>query len=125
MKVCHYTKVPGVQHQPKNPGVSLRTVISVADGATNFVMRVGEIMPGQVSALHRHDYEHEVFVFAGKGALIQTGKEIPLKRGDVVFLAPNEEHAFANTGQVPLRIICCIPICEASAHETGGFSGKG
>ncbi|MEW6034382.1 MAG: cupin domain-containing protein [Chloroflexota bacterium] len=125
MFIRHYTKVPGVKHQPTNPGVSLRTVISTADGAANFVMRVAQVAPGSSSALHRHDYEHEVFILSGKGALVQGKKRSPLKAGDVVYLAPNEEHAFAGTGERPLRLICCIPVCEASAHETGGCMVQG
>jgi len=120
MMVRHYREVPAVGHQPKNPGVSLRTVISTADGAGNFVMRLARVAPGQRSALHRHNYEHEVFILSGKGELVQSRKKTPLKTGDVLLISPNEEHAFACAGGQPLRLICCIPVCEASAHETGG-----
>jgi mannose-6-phosphate isomerase-like protein (cupin superfamily) len=57
-------------------------------------------------------WEHEVYILDGEGAVKGPGSETPLKAGDVAYVAPNEQHQFANTGQGPLRFICIVPIQE-------------
>jgi len=33
----------------------------------------------------------------------------PLGSGTVVFVPPNAEHQFTNTGDTPLRFLCIVP----------------
>jgi quercetin dioxygenase-like cupin family protein len=110
MKIIHYReaeekKYPSDQAQ----GASGRVVIGKADGAQNFCMRVFEIAAGGMSGKHAHEWEHEVFVHAGKGAIWQKGNWNPLTSGSVVFIPGNEEHQLKNTGDAPLVFVCVIP----------------
>ncbi|MGD0765665.1 MAG: cupin domain-containing protein [Dehalococcoidia bacterium] len=111
MKVIDFRQVP-----PKEEveGVNLRLVISSEDGASTFVMRVLEVESGHSTPSHDHDWDHEVFVLAGEGAVMSGGGMTPLAPGSVVFVPANEHHQFVNTGAGVFRFICCIPRVEES-----------
>ena len=84
-------------------------LITEKDGAKNFFMRLFTIEPGGYTPLHSHNWEHEVFILEGEGKVISNGKEMLFKSGDVIFIPPNEEHQFLNTGKNSLRFICLVP----------------
>jgi quercetin dioxygenase-like cupin family protein len=110
MKLIHYTEA----EQKKYPsdqakGAAGRVVIGQADGARNFCMRVFEISAGGMTGKHAHDWEHEVFVHAGKGAVLQKGNWVPLSAGSVVFIPAQEEHQLKNTGEESFIFVCVIP----------------
>ena len=48
-------------------GCRVRWLIGEGDKAPNFAMREFEVAPGGHTPKHFHDYEHEVYVLAGKG----------------------------------------------------------
>ena len=107
MKVHNYL---GTEVVEDAPGVLHRVVIGAGDGAPTFIMRVFEVKPGSSTPSHSHSWEHEVFVLSGKGIVKGREKEGLLGEGTVVFVAPNEDHCFINTGSGPLRFICVIPL---------------
>jgi quercetin dioxygenase-like cupin family protein len=115
MKIAHYTEMdPGTSSGPNacaitGSGVTGRVVIGRADGAGRFCMRVFELAPGARSARHTHDWEHEVFVHAGEGAVLREGAWVPFRTGSVVFIPPGEEHQLENTGTEMLVFVCVIP----------------
>ena len=88
---------------------SVRWVISKEDGAKNFFMRVFEIAPGGCTPIHRHPWEHEVFVLQGSGCVMRAGAEVPISGGHVIFIPPDEEHQFKNTSGGTLQFICVVP----------------
>jgi quercetin dioxygenase-like cupin family protein len=90
-------------------GVTLRWVIAKEDGAPHFAMRVIEVQKGCATPFHTHQWEHEVFVLAGKGVVKGKEGERPIREGAVVFVPGNETHQFVNTGDGVLRFICLIP----------------
>lgn len=90
-------------------GCKVRWLIGDGEKAPTFAMREFEVAPGGHTPRHFHDYEHEVYVLAGKGTIIDGDKELPLAAGDVVFVAPNDVHQFRNTGKEPMRFLCLIP----------------
>jgi quercetin dioxygenase-like cupin family protein len=109
IKIEHYTDtlaeaVEGV------PGVTIRWVIGKQDGAPNFAMRVFEVESGGGSPYHRHDWEHEVFILEGEGAVRHQDREVPVSAGSVVFVPGSVMHQFLNRGQSVLRFICVVPI---------------
>ena len=110
MKKFHYQDVPaqGVD-MPGAQGVKIRWLVDKDVGAENFYMRHFEIAPGGCTPLHGHDWEHEVFVLAGTGAVHQGGEDHPLGPGDVIFMSANEEHQFKCTGPEPLTMLCLVP----------------
>ena len=111
MKVFDYREVEGKEEKP---GVQMRTVIGAEQGAPRFVMRVFKTQPGSHTSLHSHWWEHEVFVFAGKGRVYSENGETEIQSGSVVFVEPNEPHCFSNTGDDLLRFVCVIPLIEES-----------
>ena len=90
--------------------VGIRWLISKEDGAPNFAMRMFELKPGGHTPLHTHPQEHEVFVLEGRGTFIFEDQEHQLGAEYVVFVPPNREHRFMNTGDSVLRMLCIIPI---------------
>ena len=110
MKIIPYSEVEAVRYAGAvAKGVTGRVMIGKADGAHRYCMRVFEMLPGGYTPKHAHDWEHEVFVHAGKGAVYNQGRWVPLKRGSAVFIPPNEEHQLKNTGKSPFVFVCVIP----------------
>ena len=67
--------------------VKVRWLITKDMGAKNFAMRIFEIESGGCSPLHKHPWEHEVFVLEGEGQLFNGEDATPIKAGDVVCSA--------------------------------------
>ncbi len=109
MKHVHYTKV---KREPVTvdgaEGVSVRWVISDADGAKNFAMRVFDLEPNGHTPYHDHDWEHEVFILSGSGVARVEDQDTSLIPGDVVFVPGGEKHNF-QAGPEGLTFICLVP----------------
>jgi len=110
-KAVHYKKVPKSQVKEAGAeGVQIRWLINKEnDGAENFAMRLFEVEPDGYTPRHSHDWEHEVFILNGEGTAFCGGSETHIKSGFVVFVPPNVEHCFRNTGKKKLRFLCLIP----------------
>ncbi|HZD59806.1 MAG TPA: cupin domain-containing protein [Anaerolineae bacterium] len=93
-------------------GVSLRWVLSEREGAENFALRVFNLMPGGNTPRHTHPWEHEIFVLKGSGSVVENGENVPIHQGDVIYIPPEEEHQFNNTGDSELEFICLIPLAK-------------
>ena len=89
--------------------VEIRWLISKADGAENFTMRMFELQPGGYTPLHTHPHEHEVFIIEGRGVFVCEGQEHEFGTEYVLFVPPNKEHQFKNQGNSILRMLCLIP----------------
>jgi len=102
MKIKHYREV-----KPKTemPGASLYELITKEDGAPNFSMRVVEVEPGKNTKFHAHPWEHEVFIISGEAAVKGEKGETKVAKDNSVYIAPNEQHCFVNTGKEPLRFV--------------------
>ncbi len=87
----------------------IRLLIHKAEGAPNFYMRQFTIAPGGHTPLHRHDWEHEVYILAGAGTAATPDGPRPFAAGDCIYVAPNDEHQFRNTGTAEVRLLCVIP----------------
>ena len=110
MKQTHYKEIPpDPVGEEGTAGVTVRWVISEKDGADNFSMRVFEVEPGGHSPYHSHPFEHQVFILEGIGTLVQGDKEFRCSKGDVIFIAPGEEHQFKNPSDARMEFICLIP----------------
>jgi quercetin dioxygenase-like cupin family protein len=110
MKVNHYQSVAAKPVEMEGAsGCTVRWLVSESDGAPTFAMREFEVAPGGYTPRHSHDYEHEVFVLEGSGAVYEGEEQHPLKAGDVVLVQPNEVHQFRNLSDKPMRFLCLIP----------------
>jgi len=89
--------------------VAIRWLISKADGAENFAMRLFELQPGGFTPLHTHPHEHEVFVVEGQGTFVYQGRQHRFGPEYAIFVPGNKQHQFKNTGDSTLRFLCIVP----------------
>ena len=101
-------------------GITMRMMIGRADDAPTFAMRHFTVEPGGHSPRHSHDYEHEVYVVAGSARLEHDGAFHDLKPGDALFVQPNVTPQFVNTGDVPFKFLCFVPITFDCGKPTPG-----
>lgn len=101
-------------------GVTMRMMVGRDDDAPTFAMRHFTVEPGGHSPRHHHDYEHEVYVVAGSARLEHDGEFHDLKPGDALFVQPNVTHQFVNTGNVPFKFLCFVPITFDCGKPTPG-----
>lgn len=113
MKIVHYTEVPAENPAGETRGVTIRWAISEADGAPNFYMRVFEIAPGGYSPLHRHPWEHEIYILSGDGEVAREDEGFAVRPGTAIFIPAEETHQIRNPGDQVLRFICIIPTSGA------------
>ena len=89
--------------------VTIRWLVSNADGANNFHLRLFTVAPEGRTPLHTHDWEHEVYILDGAGTLVYEGREHAFSKGFVIFVPPDKEHSFINTRAEPLTFLCIVP----------------
>lgn len=94
----------------KEPGVTVRWLVSELDETPRYALRLYEMEPGCVTMAHTHYWERQVFVLAGRGAVIAGDEEAPLAEGDMVYIAPGERHQFVNRSAQPLRLLMALPL---------------
>jgi len=110
MKIVHYSREESKSFDGGAArGVKGRVVVGKADGAPNFCMRVFELAPGGHTPRHVHEWEHEIFVHGGRGAVFHDGEWTPVAPGDAVFVPPGEEHQLKNAGEETFTFVCLIP----------------
>jgi quercetin dioxygenase-like cupin family protein len=90
--------------------VTIRWLISKNDGAPRFQMRLFEVAPGGKTPYHSHDWEHEVYILEGEGKIMLKDEEKSLSKGSFVFVPPEIEHSFVNTGKRDFAFLCMIPV---------------
>ncbi len=110
MKIMRYSEAETkVFSGDQVKGAIGRVLIGQADGAEKFCMRLFELAPGGFTPKHTHDWEHEIFIHSGQGAVFKDGELVRVESGTAVFIPPNEEHQLVNTGGEPLMFVCLIP----------------
>jgi quercetin dioxygenase-like cupin family protein len=109
LKYLNYKDVRAEEAKEGASKVKVRWLITKEMGAKNFAMRLFEVDQEGFTPLHSHPWEHEVFILQGK-ALVRGGEdEKCLKKGDAIFIPPNEKHQFINIGRGRLVFLCLIP----------------
>ena len=98
-------------------GVSKRVVIGEDHGAPHFVMRVFDVEAGGETPLHSHDGEHEVYVLAGRGTVMDGETPVELTPGTVVWVPGGDVHQFRADRGEPLRFLCVIPTDQTLARN--------
>ena len=102
--------VEAVEPIPYVEGVKKRVVIGPKEGASNYVMRVFDVLPGQRTMSHAHDFEHEVLILSGEGAVVDgQGRMMQVKPLDAIFIPANEKHSLKNTGNDTFSFVCIVP----------------
>lgn len=90
-------------------GATKRVLIGQRDGAENFAIRYFEVPAGESSAHESHPHDHGVVVTRGRARVLLGGELHEVDPGDVVYIAPDEEHRFDSLGPEPLGFICVVP----------------
>jgi quercetin dioxygenase-like cupin family protein len=103
-------KVVVLQNTPKEKDeccskTIIRRLITAEIGAQN-TSRLFEMDSGGYSPLHKHAWEHIIYVLEGEGLVFNGEKTQTIKTSDSVFIAPNELHQFHNKGQKTLAFLC-------------------
>lgn len=63
---------------------------------------------GQETLLHKHNQSEEVYYILEGAGLLTRGKErFEVTAGDTLCMLAGEEHCIKNTGEIPLKILCC------------------
>ncbi len=98
--------------------VQMQTLCGPDDGCPNFAMRKFSLAPGGFTPMHKHDFEHEVYILAGEGSVYGNGKHQKISAGDVLYMPANEPHQFKTDAgaKSPLEFLCMVP---AFVHRPG------
>ncbi len=107
--VTHESEIKSNPVYPEGgSGITKQILAGPRDGYNGF-LRKFSLKAGGHSPYHHHNWSHLVYVLEGSGKLNQKDGEYPLKQGSVVYLPPNEEHNFQNTGEGELVFLCLVP----------------
>ncbi len=90
--------------------VKMKILVGPADGSDNIIMRHFIIAPGGNTPFHQHNYEHVVKIESNRGiAVDENEKEFEVKKGQSLFVKPNELHQFRNPFNEDFEFTCIIP----------------
>ncbi len=90
--------------------VKMKILIGPVDGSDNIIMRHFIIASGGNTPFHQHNYEHVVKIESNKGITVdENGNEFEVKKGQSIFVKPNEKHQFRNPFNEDFEFTCIIP----------------
>ena len=90
--------------------VKKKVLIGPDDGSNSIIMRHFIIAPGGNTPYHQHNFEHVVKIESNKGiAVDDNGNEYEVKKGQSIFVKPNELHQFRNPFSQDFEFTCIIP----------------
>lgn len=71
---------------------------------------------GSTTLLHRHRQTEELYhITQGSGVMAVGEGQFAVTEGDTICIMSNTPHQITNTGNVPLKLICCCS--PAYSHE--------
>jgi quercetin dioxygenase-like cupin family protein len=102
-------KIVALQNTPQEreeccTKTKIQWLITTEIGAQN-TLRLFEMDSGGYSPLHKHAWEHIVYVLDGEGLAFDGEKTQLIITGDSVFVAPNKLHQFQNKSQKTLTFL--------------------
>ena len=102
----------------KYPGVRWKFLIdSDYTKSSSLSLGFAEIDPGGDLILHYHSPDEIYVVTDGVGTLNKSGELEEIKKGDVVYIAGNAEHALKNIGKETLEFYWIFPTDRFSEVE--------
>jgi mannose-6-phosphate isomerase-like protein (cupin superfamily) len=73
-------------------------------GTSSMLTAMLEFMPGKkLQPPHKHAEEEFQYVMEGSGTWTLNGKEVPIKKGDLMYAKPWDLHGIENTGTDTLK----------------------
>ncbi len=104
-------------------GSEIRELAGVPTGnAENQSLAEATVPPGGETEEHYHRASEEIYLFThGSGRLRLGDEESDVSAGDTVVIAPGTRHKLWNTGDEPLRLLCCCspPYSHADTYLIG------
>lgn len=71
---------------------------------------------GGKTLLHKHHLTEEIYhITEGSGTMTLGSEEFEVKKGNTIYISPGTQHSIQNTGNTPLKILCCCS--PAYSHE--------
>jgi mannose-6-phosphate isomerase-like protein (cupin superfamily) len=103
------TSLSGVEPFITLDGSQIREVAGPPTGnAVNQSLAEATVPPGGETQEHYHRETEEIYFFThGRGRMRLAGEEVEVGPGDTVVIAPGLRHKVWNTGEEPLRLLCC------------------
>lgn len=66
------------------------------------------VAPGEKTLLHRHRQSEEIYhITAGHGTMTLGEERFSIQPGDSICIPPGTAHALENSGEIPLKVLCC------------------
>ena len=90
-------------------GSEIRELAGIPTGnAANQSLAQATVPPGAETEAHYHRVSEEIYLFThGSGRLRLGDEESEVAVGDTVVIAPGTPHKLWNSGDEPLRLLCC------------------
>jgi quercetin dioxygenase-like cupin family protein len=102
--------VAGVVEMEGAKDVRMKMLIGPGDASENIFMRHFFVSPGGNTPYHKHNYEHVIKIENNRGIVVdENGVEHELKKGQSLYVKPNEMHQFRNPFNEDFEFICIIP----------------
>jgi len=104
-----HTRYAAVGAFPPTDGSAVRELMHPRSHACrNQSLAHATVEPGARTALHRHHATEELYhIVAGIGLMTLGVRELEVRAGDTICIAPGTPHRIANVGPDPLRLLCC------------------
>lgn len=100
----------GVVEMEGAKDVRMKMLIGPGDASENIFMRHFYVSPGGNTPYHKHNYEHVIKIENNRGIVVdENGVEHELKKGQSLYVKPNEMHQFRNPFNEDFEFICIIP----------------
>ena len=107
-----YTRYADIATYITKDGSSIRELLHpTRHGNRNQSLAEATVPVGGRTRRHKHERSEEIYhIVAGEGLMTLGDSTFKVEVGDSVCIPPGSMHCIANTGQVPLRILCaCAP----------------
>ena len=77
-------------------------------GNANLSLAEAIVPVGSTTFLHKHHQSEEIYhILEGSGLMTIRDKKFEVRAGDTIYIPPGEPHQIQNSGQIPLRFLCC------------------
>lgn len=99
-------------------GASETWLIGKVENAQNFALRYYELEAGGHSRRESHAHDHGIVFLRGEGRVVLGRQVVNVSGGDVVYIAPDEEHQIINSGEEVLGWLCIIPAWRVKGDKS-------
>lgn len=110
MDVKHLEEVPAFVTKD---GSEIRELLAYRNsGIRNQSLAEARLQPGQATEEHYHAKTEEIYYIThGTGRMRIDNETREVGAGDAIAIPPGRRHKLWNTGNEPLRLLCCCAPC--------------